>query len=121
MTLHHPSLNIINTSLEKFETQVVEASRQRPVMVDLWADWCSPCLVIAPLLEKLSAEFGERLLIAKLEVDDGDNMKIAGHYKVRGFPTLILFRHGEEKARFSGAKPLGFIRDFIHQHGELAD
>ena len=52
-------------------------------------------------------------------MDDGDNMKLAGHYQVRGFPTLILFQNGEEKGRFSGAKPLSYIRQFIKQHAEL--
>jgi putative thioredoxin len=71
-------------------------------------------------LQKVSEEFGDRLGIAKVEVDDGDNMKIAGHYKVRGFPTLILFHHGEEVGRFSGAKPLQFVRSFIEEHTGLA-
>ena len=52
-------------------------------------------------------------------VDEGDNMKIAGHYKVRGFPTLILFDKGQEVARFSGARPLQFIRTFIEEHTDI--
>lgn len=71
------------------------------------------------MLEKIIIEFEGQLSIAKIEVDDGDNMKIAGHYQVRGFPTLILFQNGEEKGRFSGAKPLTFIRQFIEQHADL--
>ena len=54
--------------------------------------------------------------LAKLEVDEGENMKLAGRYHVRGFPTIILFRDGEPMARFSSAKPLHFIREFIDQH-----
>ena len=111
--------SIFVTDLHNFEQQVVEASHQKPILVDLWADWCSPCLVIAPILEKVSEEFGDKLAIAKVEVDDGDNMKIAGHYKVRGFPTIILFHMGEEVARFSGAKPLQFIRHFIEEHTDI--
>lgn len=106
-------------NLEDFQTHVIEASHVRPVLLDLWAEWCSPCRVIAPMLEKLADEMADEISIAKIEVDEGDNMKIAGKYQVRGFPTLILFQNGVEKGRFSGAKPLLFIREFIEQHAEF--
>ncbi len=111
--------NIFVVDLHNFQARVIEASHQRPILLDLWAEWCSPCRVIAPLLNKIALEFDGKLGIAKIEVDEDDNMKIAGKYQVRGFPTLILFQHGEELARFSGAKPLVFIRDFIEQHTEI--
>jgi len=113
------SPNIFSTDLANFDKAVIQASHNKPVLVDLWADWCSPCLVIAPILEKAIIEFENKVSLAKIEVDDGDNMKIAGHYKVRGFPTIILFQYGEEVARFSGAKPLNFIRTFIEEHADL--
>lgn len=113
------SESIFVADLHNFEKTVIQASHDIPVLVDLWADWCSPCRVIAPVLEKVAKEFDGQLAIAKVEVDDGDNMKIAGHYQVRGFPTLILFQDGEEKGRFSGAKPLQFIRTFIEEHASL--
>lgn len=116
--MHKPD-NIFATDLDNFHTQVIEASHQQPVLIDLWADWCSPCVMIAPVLEKLASEFKDEIKIAKIEVDDGENMKIAGKYQVRGFPTLILFQHGEEQGRFSGAKPLSFLREFIEQHATL--
>ncbi|MCW8933778.1 MAG: thioredoxin domain-containing protein [Gammaproteobacteria bacterium] len=112
----HKLDNIFNVDLDTFEQQVIQASHQKAVLVDLWAEWCSPCRVISPILEKIAAEFHDTLSIAKVEVDEGDNMKLAGHYKVRGFPTLILFINGEEAGRFSGAKPLSFIREFIDEH-----
>lgn len=111
--------SIFVTDLHNFDEQVLKQSHQHPVLIDLWADWCSPCKVIAPILEKVMDEFEGQISIAKIEVDDGDNMKIAGHYQVRGFPTLILFQNGEERARFSGAKPLSFIRQFIEEHADL--
>lgn len=113
------SSTIFATDLTNFDSHVIEASHRHPILVDLWADWCSPCVVIAPILEKAIKEFDNQILLAKVEVDDGDNMKIAGHYKVRGFPTIILFQHGQEISRFSGAKPLQFIRQFIEEHAEL--
>ena len=102
--------------LPEFDDKVIKASHERPILVDLWADWCSPCRVIAPILENVAHEFEGQIGIAKVEVDDGDNMKLAGHYKVRGFPTIILFHNGDEVGRFSGAKPLQFIRNFIDEH-----
>lgn len=118
LSMHKPQ-NIFIANLDNFHKSVIEASHQKPVLIDLWADWCSPCLMIAPVLEKVAIEFEDEISIAKIEVDDGENMKIAGRYQVRGFPTLILFQNGEELGRFSGAKPLSFIRDFIEQHAEF--
>lgn len=113
MTKNKRPANIIHTSLETFEQEVLEMSRLKPVLVDFWADWCSPCIVLAPILDTVAVEYTDELVIAKLEVDEGENMKLAGHYRVRGFPTVILFRDGQEIARFSGAKPKSQIEAFI--------
>lgn len=107
---------IFDVDLEHFQEKVLTASNATPVLVDLWADWCSPCLVIAPVLKRFVTEYEGDLKLAKVEVDEGENMKLAGRYKVRGFPTIILINKGEEIARFSGAKPLSFIREFIDEH-----
>jgi len=107
---------IFNVDLEQYEEKVLAASNQTPILVDLWAEWCSPCLVIAPILKRFISEYEGELKLAKVEVDEGENMKLAGRYKVRGFPTIILIYKGEEVARFSGAKPLSFIRSFIDEH-----
>jgi len=104
---------IFDVDLEQFDDRVLAASHEVPVLIDLWAEWCSPCLVIAPLLKQLVEEHKGKLKLAKIEVDEGENMKLAGHYKVRGFPTVILIIKGEEVARFSGAKPLSFLRSFV--------
>lgn len=113
------SEHIFVVNLDDFEEKVIQASQHKPILVDLWAEWCGPCRVIAPILEQLADEMDGEIGIAKVEVDEEDNMKIAGRYQVKGFPTLILFQHGEEQARFSGAKPLSFIRDFVDQYTEL--
>ena len=110
---------IIDTSLDAFEQDVLSASHEKPVLVDFWAEWCPPCVVVAPLLEQVVKERDGEILLVKLEVDEGENMKLAGRYQVRGFPTIILFEHGEEKGRFSGAKPVSQIELFIDEHSEL--
>ncbi|NOX07884.1 MAG: thioredoxin [Gammaproteobacteria bacterium] len=108
--------NIFDINLEDFEEQVIQRSHQQLVLLDMWADWCPPCIVIAPILAQLVEEHKGSVALAKIEVDEGRNMKIAGRYHARGFPTIILFAKGEEVERFSGAKPLGFVRNLIDQH-----
>lgn len=110
---------IYPVNYEDFAARVIGASHECPVLVDLWADWCSPCLVIAPVLEQVIDEYQGRLHLAKVEVDEGDNMKLAGHYRVRGFPTLILFEDGEERGRFHGARPARFIREFLAENSRV--
>jgi len=110
---------IIETHYETFNKDVIEQSHTTPVILDLWAEWCPPCLMIAPVLKQLIDDYEGQIILAKVEVDEGENMKIAGHNKVRGFPTIMLFQHGEEKVRFSGAKPKHFIDDLIQQHFEI--
>lgn len=109
---------IFDTSLETFEQDVLQASHEHPVLVDFWAEWCPPCVVIAPLLEQVINERAGEVRLAKLEVDEGENMKLAGRYQVRGFPTIILFQAGKEKGRFSGAKPVSHIEQFIDEYSE---
>ena len=108
--------SIFDTSVEAFEKEVIEASYKHPVLVDLWADWCPPCVVIAPILKKVVEDYDSKISLAKLEVDEGKNMKIAGQYEVRGFPTILLIHQGEEKARFSGAQSASYIENFIDEY-----
>lgn len=110
---------IFDTSVEAFEQEVIAASRQQPVLVDFWADWCPPCVVLAPILEKVVNAYGGKIRLAKVEVDEGENMKLAGRFGLRGFPTVILFVNGEDVGRFSSARPEGWVRDFIAQHAGI--
>jgi thioredoxin 1 len=109
---------IFDTSLETFDQDVLQTSHNQPVLVDFWAEWCPPCVVVAPLLEQVVNERAGEVVLAKLEVDEGENMKLAGRYQVRGFPTIILFQNGQEKGRFSGAKPASQIEQFIDENSE---
>ena len=113
---HTRNPDIFDVSFEDYDEKVIAASHEAPVLVDLWADWCMPCLVIAPKLKALIAEYGGRLKLAKVEVDEGENMRLAGKYRVRGFPTVILVIDGEEKNRFHGAQTLSFLREFVAPH-----
>lgn len=78
----------------------VQASK--PTLVDFWAEWCGPCRVIEPILDQMAAEKGDKLTVAKLNVDE--NPQTAMHHDVMSIPTLILFRDGVEKKRLVGAR-----------------
>ncbi|HIO92736.1 MAG TPA: thioredoxin [Leucothrix mucor] len=112
---------IFDIDLGDFEEKVITASHHKPVLVDFWADWCSPCLFIAPVLKQVLTQYQGKVLLAKLEVDEGDNMKLAGKYQVRGFPTIILFEEGQEVERFSSARPASFIEEFIESNSRLLE
>lgn len=107
---------IFETGLSEFEQSVLQRSYEQPVLIDLWAEWCPPCIALDPVLRNVVEEYEGNVALARIEVDEGDNMKIAGRYAVRGFPTVILFRDGEERERFSSMRTPQFIRDFIDRH-----
>jgi putative thioredoxin len=99
-----------------FQSRVIDASAERPILVDFWADWCAPCHQLAPHLNRVIDECNGRIALAKVEVDEGENMKLAGHFRLRGFPTVILFRDGEERGRFSGSRSSHQIREWLREH-----
>jgi putative thioredoxin len=96
-----------------FDEAVVEASHNLPVLVDISADWCAPCRVLAPLLQQAVAEAQGRVRLAIVDADE--NMRIAGRHKVRGFPTVIAYSRGVEAGRFHGSQSPGFLRRFIDE------
>jgi thioredoxin 1 len=92
-----------------FQKDVIEAGK--PVVVDFWAEWCQPCRMIAPALEELSTELGEKLTIAKINIDE--NPQVPMKYGVRGIPTLMIFHHGQVAATKVGALPKTKIKEWI--------
>lgn len=94
-----------------FEELVVARSHEVPVLLDIGAEWCSPCRVLGPMLEKLVKEYNGEFVLAKVDADE--NMRIAGRHQARGFPTVIAYSRGEVVDRFHSAQTEGFLRRFI--------
>lgn len=100
-----------DVSLQDFQTQVLEAAMQVPVVVDFWAPWCEPCKVLKPLLEKLAEEYKGRFLLAKVNSDE--NPELAQHFGVRSIPSVKVLYQGLLVDEFNGALPEGQIRAFL--------
>ena len=95
-----------------FEQEVLKSDK--PVLVDYWAEWCGPCKMIAPILDETAKEFGSRLQIAKMNVDE--NREVPAKFGIRGIPTLMLFKDGQLAATKVGALSKAQLAAFIEPH-----
>lgn len=100
-----------DVTAENFDEMVVAASHKVPVVVDFWAEWCQPCRVLKPILEKLAAEFGGRFQLVKIDSDR--NPEIAAQFGVRGIPAVKAVVNGQLVDEFTGALPEAQVREFL--------
>ncbi|ANH33479.1 thioredoxin TrxA [Ralstonia pseudosolanacearum] len=95
-----------------FEADVLKSDK--PVLVDFWAEWCGPCKMIAPILDEVSKDYGDKVQIAKLNVDE--NAGVPAKFGIRGIPTLILFKNGAVAAQKVGALSKSQLTAFLDSH-----
>ncbi len=92
-----------------FEQVVLKA--EKPVLVDFWAAWCKPCLMVAPMLDELSEEYGDKISFVKLDVES--NSQTAANYSVMSIPTLLIFKNGEPVSHIVGARPKSELKKHL--------
>jgi len=110
-------------TLQNFESDLIQASMQQPVLLDIWAPWCGPCKSLSPVLDKLEADYGGRFKLAKLNSDE--QPEIAGQlsqaFGVRSIPFCVLFNQGQPVDGFVGALPESQVREFLDRHVPSAE
>ncbi len=101
----------IDVNDSEFEKEIIEASKIKAILVDFWAPWCSPCVTLKPILEKVSEDYKEKMTLAKVNVEA--NQENAGKYGVMSIPAVKLFKDGKVIDEFVGAQPEAKIREWL--------
>ena len=104
--------NVVTLSDNAFQTDVLDSGK--PVMVDFWAEWCQPCKMLAPTIEEIAGEYGDQVVVGKLNVDDNPNT--AANYGIRGIPSLLFFKGGKVVQQLVGVKTKADIKKIIDNH-----
>lgn len=106
--------NIVTITMENVQQELLEASQQKLILIDFWADWCEPCKQLMPVLEKIALEYPEQLTLAKINCDE--QQQIAMQFGVKSLPTVVLFKDGQPVDGFAGVQPESEIRSLLAKH-----
>jgi putative thioredoxin len=114
---------MIDVTIQNFEAELVNASMQQPILLDIWAPWCGPCKVLGPVLEKLEVAYAGRFKLAKLNSDEQPEIssQLSQAFGVRSIPFCVLFDQGQPVDGFVGALPENQIRQFLDKHVPTAE
>lgn len=112
---HATTPHVFDATAATFEDTVIRTSLETPVLVDFWAPWCEPCKTLGPLLEKLAADYNGAFLLAKVDVDQ--EQELAEAFQVRSVPTVMLVKGGQLIDGFPGVLPEGQVKEFLTHHG----
>lgn len=99
---------------QDFQSSVLEASKEKPVLVDFFAEWCGPCQMLAPIIDELASEIADKASVVKLNVDE--NQVSASQYNVMSIPTLILFKNGQPQETVMGLRSKAALVEMIERH-----
>lgn len=119
MSAAAPSPHVFDATEANFQTAVLDASFDQPILVDLWATWCGPCKTLGPLLEKVVDDYNGAIRLAKVDCDK--EQMLAASFGVRSIPTVVLIREGQLVDAFTGALPEKAIREFLARHVQPGD
>ncbi|HSB95876.1 MAG TPA: thioredoxin [Spongiibacteraceae bacterium] len=108
------SEHIVSVTMANAKAMLIDESFQRPVLIDFWADWCAPCKVMLPILEKLANEYAGQFLLAKVNCDD--EPRIAEQFGVRSLPTIMLMKDGQPADGFAGAQTENAVRQMLEKY-----
>jgi len=105
--------NVGSVTDSSFQSDVIDASKTQPVMVDFWAEWCRPCLMLAPTIGEIATAYAGKIKVVKLNVDE--NTASAGKFNIRGIPTLLIFKGGQVAEQVVGAVPRDQIEKAVQR------
>ena len=110
----NPAATIVDITIENFQQIIVEASQEKLVLIDFWADWCEPCKDLMPILEKLAGEYAQHMILAK--VDCEAQQEVAGQFGIRSLPTVMVVQNGQPVDGFAGVQPEAQIREMLAKY-----